>query len=149
MKDVDAEDGVCEVFTADSDRVRKVAGQMLPALVFEGLAETFQTLGDPTRVKILYALSQAELCVCDLAALLGLSVSAVSHQLRLLRSQRLVRPHRKGHRVYYSLDDDHVHTLFSQALDHLGHGLSEVDKGKAEASNGSKAFAAPHCAASR
>ncbi len=84
------------------------------------LAETFRALGDTTRVRLLDALSKAELCVCDLAALLGLSESAVSHQLRLLRSLRLVRPRRQGRLVFYALDDAHIIGLFRQGLAHVG-----------------------------
>jgi DNA-binding transcriptional ArsR family regulator len=83
------------------------------------LAETFRTLGDPTRVRMLDALSQRELCVCDLAARIGLSESAVSHQLRLLRNLRLVKPRREGRMVFYSLDDRHIITLFQQGLRHV------------------------------
>jgi ArsR family transcriptional regulator len=83
------------------------------------LAETFKVLGDTTRVRMLDALSRAELCVCDLAALLGLSESAVSHQLRLLRGMRLVRPRRDGRLVYYALDDQHIVGLFAQGLEHV------------------------------
>jgi ArsR family transcriptional regulator len=83
------------------------------------LAETFRALGDATRVKILDALSHEELCVCDLAALVGLSQSAISHQLRVLRTLRLVRPRREGRMVYYSLDDDHIISLFREGLRHV------------------------------
>lgn len=83
------------------------------------LAETFRTLGDPTRVRMLDALSRRELCVCDLAELIGLSESAVSHQLRLLRNLRLVKPRRQGRMVFYSLDDRHIITLFQQGLRHV------------------------------
>ena len=83
------------------------------------LAETFKVLGDPTRVRILDALARAETPVCDLAALLGLSQSAVSHQLRLLRSMRLVRSRRDGRHIYYVVDDDHIAKLFKQGLEHV------------------------------
>ena len=83
------------------------------------LAETFKVLGDTTRVRILDALSRAELCVCDIARLLGLSESAVSHQLRLLRGMRLVRPRRDGRMIYYTLDDQHIVGLFEQGLEHV------------------------------
>lgn len=85
----------------------------------EELAETFKILGDPTRVRILLALAAAELCVCDLADLFAVTPSAVSHQLRLLRAHRLVRSRREGKLAYYSLDDDHVHTLFAEGLRHV------------------------------
>jgi ArsR family transcriptional regulator len=83
------------------------------------LAETFRALGDTTRVRILDALSRAELCVQDLADLLGLTQSAVSHQLRLLRAMRLVRTRRDGRLVFYALDDDHIVKLFEQGLEHV------------------------------
>ncbi len=83
------------------------------------LADTFSALGDPTRVRILDALSHGELCVCDLAAVLSLSQSAVSHQLRLLRGLRLVRPRRDGRVVFYSLDDQHIMAIFRQTRQHV------------------------------
>jgi ArsR family transcriptional regulator, lead/cadmium/zinc/bismuth-responsive transcriptional repressor len=83
------------------------------------LAETFKVLGDPTRVRILDALARAEVPVCDLAELLGLTQSAVSHQLRLLRSMRLVRSRRDGRHIYYAVDDDHITKLFKQGLEHV------------------------------
>lgn len=85
----------------------------------EALAETFRVLGDPTRVRILDALAGGELCVCDIAALVGISESAVSHQLRLLRGMRLVRPRRAGRLVYYTVDDQHIIELLRQALTHV------------------------------
>jgi DNA-binding transcriptional ArsR family regulator len=83
------------------------------------LAETFRVLGDPTRVRILDALSGGELCVCDIATLVGMSESAVSHQLRLLRSMRLVRARRAGRLMYYTLDDHHIIELLKLALTHV------------------------------
>jgi len=83
------------------------------------LAETFRALGDTTRVRLLDALSRAELCVQDLADLLSLTQSAVSHQLRLLRAMRLVRTRRDGRLIYYALDDDHIVKLFEQGLEHV------------------------------
>jgi DNA-binding transcriptional ArsR family regulator len=83
------------------------------------LAETFKVLGDTTRVRILDALSRTELCVRDIAELLGLSESAVSHQLRLLRTARLVRPRRAGQQIFYTLDDHHIVGLFAQGLEHV------------------------------
>lgn len=85
----------------------------------EALAETFKVLGDPTRVRILLALSARELCVCDLAELFDVTPSAVSHQLRILRAHRLVKARREGKLVYYNLDDDHVRTLFAEGLRHV------------------------------
>jgi ArsR family transcriptional regulator, lead/cadmium/zinc/bismuth-responsive transcriptional repressor len=83
------------------------------------LAETFKVLGDTTRVRILDVLSRTELCVQDLAGVLGLTQSAVSHQLRLLRSSRLVRTRRGGRQIFYALDDDHIVGLFRQGLEHV------------------------------
>jgi len=83
------------------------------------LADTFRVLGDVTRVRILDALSRAEMCVSDIAAHVGLSESAVSHQLRLLRDHRLVRSRREGRLVYYTLDDHHIVGLFEQGLQHV------------------------------
>ncbi len=91
---------------------------LLPEAAAE-LAETFKLLGDVTRVRILDALSHDELCVSDLAALVSLSESAVSHQLRLLRNMRLVRARRSGRMVYYALDDQHIMSLFEQASHHV------------------------------
>jgi len=85
----------------------------------EALAETFKVLGDPTRVRILLALGEEELCVCDLAELFAVTPSAVSHQLRLLRAHRLVKLRREGKLAFYSLDDDHVHALFAEGLRHV------------------------------
>jgi ArsR family transcriptional regulator len=83
------------------------------------LADTFKVLGDVTRVRILDALARAEVPVCDLANLLGLSQSAVSHQLRLLRNTRLVKSRRAGQHIYYTLDDHHILKLFEQGLEHV------------------------------
>ena len=91
------------------------------------LAETFKVLGDTTRVRILDALSRGELCVHDLAGRVGISESAVSHQLRLLRGMRLVRPRRDGRNIYYAIDDQHIVGLFVQGLEHVeerGSGLA-------------------------
>ena len=97
----------------------------MPAIdpaALEGLTEIFRVLGDPTRVRILDVLSRGERCVGDLAAQLGVTESAVSHQLRLLRGARIVRARRDGRMIFYSLDDTHVLTLFEQALRHVQEG---------------------------
>ena len=99
--------------------MRAVRQALIPADLAGALAETFRALGDPTRVRILDALSRAELCVCDIATLLSLGESAVSHQLRLLRSLRLVRSRRAGRMVFYALDDAHIMRLFAQGLEHV------------------------------
>ncbi|MUT67076.1 ArsR/SmtB family transcription factor [Paenibacillus sp. NEAU-GSW1] len=86
------------------------------------LAELFKALGDPTRVKMIYALLENELCVHDLCVVLDMAQSAVSHQLRYLRNVRIVKRRKVGKTVYYSLDDDHVKEIFTQTLQHLHHG---------------------------
>ncbi len=93
--------------------------QLFDAELVAALAETFKVLGDATRVRILDALSRRELCVGDLAGILGLTESAVSHQLRLLRNARLVRSRRAGQMVFYALDDHHVIRLFAQGSEHV------------------------------
>jgi len=96
-----------------------LAASLMPPSTVENLAETFRLLGDATRVRILDALSRSEMCVCDLADLLGVSNSAVSHQLRLLRGMRVVRHRRSGRMVFYALDDEHIVRLFGEALKHV------------------------------
>jgi len=83
------------------------------------LAELFKVFGDTTRIRILYALFESELCVCDIAELLGMSQSAISHQLRVLKQARLVRARREGKTVYYFLADDHVRTIIGQGMEHI------------------------------
>src|SRR5262245_13400971 len=107
------------VSTGTAVRPPRLKRALLAESSVVALAETFRVLGDTTRVRMLDALSRAELCVCDLAELLGLSESAVSHQLRLLRGMRLVRPRRDGRLVYYALDDQHIVGLFAQGLEHV------------------------------
>jgi DNA-binding transcriptional ArsR family regulator len=123
----------CEQHVLDAARVAEVRREMLPEAGFRELAAIFAAMGDPTRVKLLFALSRDELCVCDLAALLGITVSAVSHQLRLLRDLRVVKHRRAGRQVYYSLDDDHVVTLLQQGIDHLGERQMLVSEGRTAA----------------
>ncbi|MFY9428418.1 MAG: metalloregulator ArsR/SmtB family transcription factor, partial [bacterium] len=101
--------------------VEHVREEMLDEQEINRLAETFKVLGDPTRIKILSALATEELCVCDLAAALEMSVSAISHQLRVLKGARLVKYRREGKNIFYSLDDDHVISLFRLALEHVRH----------------------------
>lgn len=111
--------GTCDVFHLDPVKVAGLKAVLLADHSVTALSETFKVLGDTTRVRILDALSRSELCVCDIARLLGLSESAVSHQLRLLRGMRLVRPRRAGRMVFYTLDDRHIVRLFAQGLEHV------------------------------
>ncbi len=101
--------------------VEYVKGNLLAGEEVELLAETFKVLSDQTRISILDALAQNELCVHDLSYVIDKSVSAVSHQLRLLRNARLVKSRRQGKNIFYSLDDDHVVTLWQQTLEHIRH----------------------------
>ena len=110
---------LCDIVHLHPARVAELRQALIEQADVTDLAETFRALGDPTRVRILDALSHGELCVCDLAALVGMSESAVSHQLRLLRNLRLVRPRRDGRMVFYALDDRHIITLFRQGLRHV------------------------------
>lgn len=113
----------CEVTAIDADRVRRVQAQLTDEATTQRLAETFAALSDTTRLRIIEALAQEELCVCDLSAALGgLSQSAVSHHLRTLRNLRLVKHRRAGRLVYYSLDDEHICRLFDQGLEHVREG---------------------------
>lgn len=109
----------CGVRCIHKDRIKTANQYALPASENEEMAVLFKAMGDPGRLKILWALKEGEMCVCDLAALLAGSESAVSHQLRLLRQMSLVRNRRQGQVLYYRLNDDHIHTLIHIALEHI------------------------------
>lgn len=109
----------CEVEFIDEVKVKRVRRVMKPEAAVTALAETFRLLGDPTRIRIALALSREELCVCDLANLLGVSQSAVSHSLRALRQMRLVRFRKEGKIAYYALDDDHIARLLDEGFRHV------------------------------
>src|SRR5688572_28967686 len=111
-------DHACEAPHLDAARSQQRRRSLMATDTVEVLAETFRVLGDPTRVRILDALAAGELCVCDIAGLVGMSESAVSHQLRLLRTMRLVRPRRAGRQVFYSVDDHHILELLRLAGTH-------------------------------
>lgn len=83
------------------------------------LAELYRVFGDSTRIRILYALFESEMCVCDIAQVLGMSISAISHQLRVLKQARLVKYRREGKTVFYSLSDDHVRSIIDQGIGHV------------------------------
>jgi DNA-binding transcriptional ArsR family regulator len=116
---MNAKKDVCQSKIINEKKVDAVRGQMLDDDVFSNLSETFKTLGDNTRVRILHALSKEELCVCDISAILDMSVSAVSHQLRVLRNMKLVKYRKDGKIVHYSLDDDHMVQLLKMAQEHV------------------------------
>jgi ArsR family transcriptional regulator, lead/cadmium/zinc/bismuth-responsive transcriptional repressor len=112
----------CEEREIHTGAVRRAQAAMPPDAALAELAALFKALADQTRVRILAALARGELCVCDLADLLDMSQSAISHQLRILRGAKLVRFRRDGKNVFYSLDDAHVLALFDQGLEHVRHG---------------------------
>jgi ArsR family transcriptional regulator len=112
----------CGVTKIEEERVVRAQAQLIDGLRATRLASFYKALSDPTRVRIISALSPGELCVCDIAATLGMTQSAISHQLRVLRELRLVKRRRQGQMAYYSVDDEHVSALFAQGLSHLEHG---------------------------
>jgi DNA-binding transcriptional ArsR family regulator len=111
----------CQVTRIEPERVCAAQEQLVEGLVATRLAALFRVLGDPTRVRMISALAIGELCVCDLSAAVGMSQSAISHQLRTLRQLRLVKRRRDGQMAYYSIDDDHVVRLFREGMDHVLH----------------------------
>ena len=116
----------CDVPMVHLDAVVAARGALPTNEVVDGLARVFAALADPTRLRIVAALAAQELCVCDLAATIGLTESAVSHQLRQLRGLGLVRARREGRMAYYALDDAHVATLYADALTHVEHRAQEA-----------------------
>lgn len=113
------EENGCRVRVVHLDRVNRARTDAIPESEMERLALTFKVLGDPTRLKIFVALSGGEMCVCDLAAYLGLSESAVSHQLRRMREQALVKSRREGQVLYYALAEGHVAELLRLGFEHV------------------------------
>ena len=109
----------CECEIIHEDVVNAVSSRLLPEDAYMSLATLFKLFGDSTRVRILHALEQHELCVCDLAALLGMTKSAISHQLKSLRLARLVKYRRDGQNVYYSLADEHVKKIIDLGYEHI------------------------------
>ena len=109
----------CEETEVHEGAVEQVRSQLPQDEVLYDLAELFKIFGDSTRVKILYALLESELCVCDIAKLMDVSQSAVSHQLRVLKGSKLVKFRREGKTVYYSLADEHVSRILSQGMEHI------------------------------
>ena len=109
----------CEFMHVHEDIVAQVEKNMPDEEVLYDLAELFKIFGDSTRIKILYVLNESEMCVCDIARLLGMTQSAISHQLRSLKQSKLVKARREGKTVFYSLADDHVNTILSQGMEHV------------------------------
>lgn len=110
----------CEFMHVHEEMVEKVIKVMPAGEELQNLAEFFRVFGDSTRIRILYALSQSELCVCDIASLLGMGQSAISHQLRILKQMRLVKFRREGKSVLYSLADSHIEMILAQGMEHIG-----------------------------
>ncbi len=101
------------------ETIAEITEQMPPEDELQDLGEFFKVFGDPTRLKIMYALMSTEMCVLDIAALLGMSQSAISHQLRILKQMDLVKNRREGKTIFYSLADDHIVTILSQGINHI------------------------------
>ncbi|GAV22698.1 ArsR/SmtB family transcription factor [Carboxydothermus pertinax] len=112
---------VCKVSLFDEETVQMIRNNLPCEEKVIELSELFKSLGDGTRLKILLALKVKECCVCDLAAALSMSQSAISHQLRVLRNVRLVKYRRAGKMVYYSLDDEHILKILQEGQKHIGH----------------------------
>lgn len=110
---------ICEYMHVHEEIVDAVSKNMPDEEELFDLAEFYKVFGDSTRIKILYVLFEAEMCVCDIAQLLNMTVSAISHQLRVLRNARLVKQRRDGKTVFYSLVDDHVRTIISMGVEHI------------------------------
>ena len=109
----------CGYLHVHEETVQRVLQELAAAAQLLRLADLFKVFGDGTRVRILYVLLTAEVCVCDIARLLGMTQSAVSHQLRILKQAQLIRARREGKTIFYSLADDHVATLLKQGMEHV------------------------------
>ena len=109
----------CEFIHVHEDVVKKVTAEMPGDETLYDLADLFRIFADSTRIKILYVLFESEMCVCDIAQLLNMSQSAISHQLRVLKQSRLVKFRREGKTVYYSLNDRHVEQIINQGMEHI------------------------------
>lgn len=116
---MNSRDDICQISIINEKKVNSVKQNLLDQETYLTLSETFKALGSETRVKILHTLSEEELCVCDISAILGMSISAISHQLRVLRNIKVVKHRKEGKMVYYSLDDDHITKLLGVALEHI------------------------------
>ena len=115
MNDVEC----CDFYQVHEDVVKAVTAKMPDEDELYDLAEIFKVFGDSTRIKILYVLFESEMCVCDIAQLLNMNKSAISHQLKILKQSRLVKSRREGKAVFYSLADGHVRTIINQGLEHI------------------------------
>lgn len=109
----------CDCGIIHGDTVDKVKSEMVKDEKFADISDFFKVFGDSTRIKILWALDKSEMCVCDIATLIGMTKSAVSHQLRVLKDNNLVKNRREGKIIYYSLADSHVQDILEKAVEHL------------------------------
>lgn len=119
QKDLDKEPVCCETVEVHEELLRIVEQTMPEETELYDLAELFKVFGDSTRIRILFVLSSAEVCVCDLARVLNMTQSAISHQLRILKQNKLVKSRREGKSIFYSLADGHVSTIIAQGRDHI------------------------------
>lgn len=116
---------VCDCDAIHTDIIQKALSRMPSENVFKALAAFYKIIGDPTRCKIIFALQQNEMCVCDLANVLSMTKSSISHQLSKMRSSGVVKCRRSGKEVYYALDDEHIDDIFAVAMAHIQHQLKE------------------------
>ncbi|WP_022851159.1 ArsR/SmtB family transcription factor [Limisalsivibrio acetivorans] len=121
MQISDHENITCSVKFVNEKRLEEALKDALGERELDDISSTFKALGDPTRLKLLYALQGGEMCVCDISAFLGISESATSHQLRKLKDMRLIKQRRDKQMIYYSLDDEHVSSLIDVCLEHVRH----------------------------
>ncbi len=124
MTDGTVNENECELRVVHLDALDRVREKMPDEDTLLNIAELFKVFGDSTRTRILSALNIEELCVCDISALLNMSMSAVSHQLRILRQTKVVKSRRQGKEIVYSLDDEHIAQLYRMALEHLNEGVN-------------------------
>lgn len=110
---------LCNCTLIHENIIQKVCNKTLEETIVNDLSELFKAIGDPTRIRILNILMNTEACVCDIAALLNMTQSAISHQLRVLKSAKLVKARKEGKVVFYSLDDEHVRDIFDRGLNHV------------------------------
>lgn len=115
------QNNMCDCTAIDKEKVEKVKENTLPNEEITQLSNLFKVLGDNTRMRIITSLAQEELCVCDLAVVLNMTKSAVSHQLKKLKNERQVKSRKEGKNVYYSLDDEHIVDIVNRALEHIKH----------------------------
>ena len=115
----DCHEETCEYMHVHPELIEKVKENMPPEETLYDLAELYKVFGDSTRIKILYVLFESEMCVCDIAQTLGMSMSAISHQLRVLKNSRLVSFRREGKTIIYSLADDHVRGIIAMGMEHI------------------------------